>query len=124
VDLTLRASGMTLSITGHAYAVLDAFVYGFAVQEAALPADEVTTPEVTAAIAAQFTTDHALQPGYDCGKEFDYGLTLILDALDTPPLRHDGESTTNRAHLDSTPGDAAAPLAQVCDGKVYYPFPR
>ena len=28
-----------------------------------------------------FTTGHVLQPGYDFGLEFDYGLDLILDAL-------------------------------------------
>ena len=29
----------------------------------------------------EFTTEHILKPGYDFGAEFDYGLTLILDAL-------------------------------------------
>jgi hypothetical protein len=27
-------------------------------------------------------TEHAMQPGYDFGKEFDFGLELILDGLD------------------------------------------
>jgi hypothetical protein len=38
---TLRAGGFTLRRTAHAYAVIDAFVVGFALQEASLPA----TPE-------------------------------------------------------------------------------
>jgi hypothetical protein len=25
---------------------------------------------------AEFTTEHILQPGYDCGKEFEFGLDL------------------------------------------------
>ena len=30
----------------------------------------------------EFTTGHILQPGYDFGLEFDYGLDLVLDALE------------------------------------------
>ena len=34
---TLRAAGFSVEMTAHAYALLDAYVYGFAIQEAALP---------------------------------------------------------------------------------------
>lgn len=34
---TLRAAGFSLSMTAHAYAIIDAYVYGFALQEASLP---------------------------------------------------------------------------------------
>jgi AcrR family transcriptional regulator len=89
---TLRKAGFSLPMTAHAYALLDAYVYGFAVQEAALPFDKDTAPEVTEAIAAQFSPEeyphlvelavqHAMQPGYDFGDEFDFGLGVILDAL-------------------------------------------
>jgi Tetracyclin repressor-like, C-terminal domain len=51
------------------------------------------TAEVAQAIMAHFPTDqyphltelaveHVLQPGYDYGKEFQFGLELILDGLD------------------------------------------
>jgi hypothetical protein len=30
----------------------------------------------------EFTTGHVLLPGYDFGLEFDYGLDLVLDALE------------------------------------------
>ncbi len=30
----------------------------------------------------EFTTEHVLQPGYDFGAEFGYGLGLILDGLE------------------------------------------
>lgn len=85
---------MSLEATAHAYALLDAFVYGFALQEANLPAtggDDMA--ELADAIVGQFppgeypnllefTTGHVLQPGYDFTKEFDFGLDLILDGLE------------------------------------------
>jgi AcrR family transcriptional regulator len=89
-----RAAGFSLELTGHAYAVIDAFLYGFALQEATLPAtggDEMS--ELAASIAdqmpvddfprfAEFTIEHVLQPGYDFGNEFEFGLNLILDGID------------------------------------------
>ena len=29
----------------------------------------------------EFTTEHVMQPGYDFGSEFEFGLTVILDGL-------------------------------------------
>ncbi len=31
----------------------------------------------------EFTLEHALQPGYDFGDEFEVGLELVLDGLET-----------------------------------------
>src|SRR3954463_11481262 len=90
---TLRAAGFSDEMTAHAYALIDSYVYGFALQEAALPfdgPDTVTT--VAVPMMEQFptgdyphlvelATQHILQPGYDFGDEFDFGLDLILDAL-------------------------------------------
>lgn len=84
--------GLSLPMTAHAYATLDAFVYGFAIQEAALPTpgdemsdvvDDLVDDHLAEHFPAlhAFATDHAMQPGYDFGHEFDYGLDLILDAL-------------------------------------------
>jgi AcrR family transcriptional regulator len=85
---------MSIEMTAHAYAMLDADVYGFALQEATLPA---TAGEEMADLAgalveqfpsamyphlAEFTIEHVLQPGYDFGSEFDFGLDLILDGLE------------------------------------------
>lgn len=90
---TLRAAGFSVEMTGHAYALLDAFIYGFAIQEAALPITGTDdAAEVARAIAARFSTgeyphmvefatERALKPGYDFGDEFDFGLGVILDAL-------------------------------------------
>ncbi|MCK6211397.1 TetR/AcrR family transcriptional regulator [Georgenia sp. EYE_87] len=90
---TLRGAGLSLEMTGHAYALLDAFVYGFAIQEAALPFGPDTAQEVVASIAAQFSggeypylaeyaTERAMKPGYDFGDEFEFGLGVILDGLE------------------------------------------
>ena len=90
----LRAGGFTVAQTAHAFSALDSYIYGFALQEKGLPFD---TPEETAELAkvmfAQFpaeryphfvelATQHVLQPGYDYGDEFEFGLDLILDGLE------------------------------------------
>lgn len=89
----LRSAGFSLEHTAHAYAVIDAFLYGFALQEATLPAtggDEMA--ELAGSMAAlmpadeyphlvEFTHHHVLQPGYDFGNSFEVGLELILDGL-------------------------------------------
>ena len=90
----LRNAGFSLELAAHAYAALDSYIYGFALQERGLPFD---TPEETAALAqvmlaqfpadtyphlAEFTFRHVLQPGYDFGSEYEYGLGLILDGLE------------------------------------------
>ena len=89
----LRAGGFSIAQTGHAYAVLDAFTYGFAVQEASLPfegpdgAAEVAGPIMELMAAGEyphlveFATQHAMLPGYDFGAEFEVGLGLVLDGL-------------------------------------------
>jgi AcrR family transcriptional regulator len=85
--------GLSMQMTAHAYAVLDAFVYGFAIQEAALPTPGDDMTEVVDGLVSEqfaehfpalhaFTIEHALQPGYDFGAEFDFGLDLILDGLE------------------------------------------
>jgi AcrR family transcriptional regulator len=89
----LRNAGFPVELAAHAYSLLDSYIYGFALQEASLP---FHTPEETAEVAqeimaafpaddyphlAEIATEHALQPGYDYGNEFLYGLDLILDGL-------------------------------------------
>lgn len=90
----LRDGGLSVEMTAHAYAVIDAFIYGFAMQEASLPAtsgDEMselaesileTTAMSEYPHLVELTTQHVLQPGYDFGNEFDFGLDLILDGLE------------------------------------------
>jgi AcrR family transcriptional regulator len=89
----LRNAGFPVELAAHAYSLLDSYIYGFALQEASLP---FHTPEETAEVAqeimsafpaddyphlAEIAIEHVLQPGYDYGDEFLYGLDLILDGL-------------------------------------------
>jgi AcrR family transcriptional regulator len=95
----LRGAGFSLELTAHAYAVIDSYVYGFAMSEASLP---INGPETVGEVAEsmmfeflaadypnllEFTTGHILQPGYDFGLEFDYGLDLVLDGLEARAKR-------------------------------------
>jgi len=77
-----------------ASAVLDSYIYGFALQEASLPFDTAEeTAELAQTIMARFTPDeyphlteltveHVLRSGYDYGTEYEFGLDLILDGLE------------------------------------------
>jgi AcrR family transcriptional regulator len=91
---TLRAAGFPVELTAHAFSAIDAYVYGFALQEASLPFD---TAEEAAEVGAsmfermpagayphlvELTVEHILQPGYDYGDEFEFGLDLVLDGLE------------------------------------------
>jgi AcrR family transcriptional regulator len=90
----LRGAGFSVELAAHAYSLLDSYIYGFALEEASLP---FHTPEeaaqVAQAIMAEFpaaeyphlteiAVDHVLQPGYDYGNEYLFGLDLILDGLE------------------------------------------
>jgi AcrR family transcriptional regulator len=90
----LRNAGFSVQLAAHAFSLLDSYIYGFALQERSLPFD---TPQQTAELAqemlarfpvneyphlAELTTEHVLQPGYDYGNEFAFGLDLILEGLE------------------------------------------
>jgi AcrR family transcriptional regulator len=91
----LRAAGFDIEMAAHAYSLLDSYIYGFALTKMNLPFD---TSEEVAEVAqsmlepfpvneypnlVEFITEHAMKPGYDYGDEFEYGLDLILDGLET-----------------------------------------
>ena len=91
---TLREGGFSAEMTAHAYALIDSYVYGFALQESALPFEG---PEAVGDVAGpimelmaegeyphlvEMATSYYLQPGYDFADEFRYGLDLILDGLE------------------------------------------
>lgn len=90
----LRNGGLSIAMTAHAYALIDAFIYGFVIQETSLPAtsgDEMTGLAESVIDSAhrdeypslmELTMEHVLQPGYDFGHEFEFGLNLILNGLD------------------------------------------
>jgi AcrR family transcriptional regulator len=90
---TLRGAGFSVELTAHAFSVLDGYIYGFAMQQRSLPFDTLEeAQEVGRQMFArmpagayphltELTVQHILQPGYDYGDEFEYGLDLILDGL-------------------------------------------
>ncbi|CAM5488937.1 TetR/AcrR family transcriptional regulator [Leifsonia shinshuensis] len=92
----LREAGFSFRATVHATSVLDAYVYGFALQEKTLPFD---TPEESGRAAAE--KEQSVPPelalafpyllevvaelaraGYDYDEEFATGLDLVLDSVE------------------------------------------
>ncbi len=91
---TLRTAGFSVAATAHAFALIDSYVYGFALSEASLP---INGPQTVTEVAegmmqlftagdyphlVEFSVEHVLQPGYDYSDEFEFGLDLILDGLE------------------------------------------
>jgi AcrR family transcriptional regulator len=91
---TLSRAGMSLPLMAHAYAILDSFIYGFAMEEANLA---VQGGEASAELAEQISaafdpvkyphlvrlaTEHVMRPDYAFGASFEYGLDLLLDGLE------------------------------------------
>jgi AcrR family transcriptional regulator len=89
----LRGGGFSVEMAAHAYSVLDGYIYGYALTKMTLPfegSDDVAEvaqtmlepfPAGEYPHLLEFITEHAMQPGYDYGDEFEYGLDLILDGL-------------------------------------------
>ena len=109
----LRAAGFSVRLAAHAFSVLDAYIFGFVLQEQALPfegPEEART--VAAAIGAQMgdayphmtelLQQHILTGEYDYGEEFEYGLELILDGLSA---RLDSEANAARPGSAVTGGE-------------------
>ncbi|MEU6861394.1 TetR/AcrR family transcriptional regulator [Glycomyces sp. NPDC046736] len=90
----LRAGGFTITGAAHAFSMMDSYIYGFAIQEHALPLDdkggmEEAAEEMMTLVPADeyphltaMAAEHALKPGYDYGDEFGIGLDLILEGLE------------------------------------------
>jgi hypothetical protein len=105
----LRRAGFSIELTAHAYSLLDSYIYGFALQEAALPfGTGEEAAQVAHQISAQFAsgqyphltemaTEHVLRPGYDYGDEFAIGLDLILDSLAAAARQAPGDATNSKA---------------------------
>jgi hypothetical protein len=80
-------------MAAHAVSVIDGYVYGFALQQINIP---LQSREQVAEVGqdilrqmageyphlAEMITQHAMKPGYDYSKEFEFGLGLILDGLE------------------------------------------
>jgi AcrR family transcriptional regulator len=86
----LQADGFSVRLSAHAFSLVDAYVYGFALTERNLPFDPgVDGDFFVEAIMAQARTHPALasvamawvEDRYSFTSEFDYGLGLVLDAI-------------------------------------------
>lgn len=89
----LRGAGLSVEMTAHALALVDSYVFGFALSEAALPIHgPEAVPEIAEAIMQrfatgayphllEFSTEHVMKPDYDFGEEFEFGLGVVLDAF-------------------------------------------
>jgi AcrR family transcriptional regulator len=101
----LREGGFSIEATIQAYSVQDAYIYGFALQEKSIPFEDAD--EAAAVAEAQYqeydeleserqlgelaeafpylaevVAGHVAKVGYDFATSFEYGLDLILDALE------------------------------------------
>jgi AcrR family transcriptional regulator len=101
----LREAGFSIEMTIQAYSVLDAYIYGFALQEKTVPFESAegaaavaeaqarefeaqAEEQELAALAEEFpylaevVAGHVAEVGYDFAAAFEYGLDLILEALE------------------------------------------
>jgi AcrR family transcriptional regulator len=88
-----REGGFSVLLAAHAVSTVDSYVHGFVLQEVNLPfRDESELAAMTTTIMETFpasafpylfemTVEHVLLPGYDYGKEFDSGLTVVLNGV-------------------------------------------
>jgi hypothetical protein len=105
----LREAGFSFRAAVHASSVMDAYVYGFALQEKSLPfetPDQVSevmeiqrrrVPEMDDYPYLVEVAKEMAKSGYDYATEFEFGLDLILDGLERLQAGAEPESVTARA---------------------------
>lgn len=91
----LLEAGFSLTLAAHALSAIDAYVFGFNIQQLNLPFDDSDqVADVSEALLEQMPPDqfphltrmileHAMQPGYDYAAEFEWGLDLVLDGIES-----------------------------------------
>ena len=92
---TLRRAGFTLEMAARAFSLLDSYIYGFGRQQLNVSAGGNIEPEQVGegflrAIPAdeypylmEMVVEYAMKSGHDEGADFEFGLNLILDGLQT-----------------------------------------
>ena len=126
------AAGFSIELAAHAFSVLDTYIYGFAMQEASLPFDPrrkpPSGPNGPGAVPrdqyshlTELAVGHVLQPGYDYGDEYGFGLDLILDGLERAfdttsagdqPASRAGRCQTGERRSKIYPSDESAVQSQ------------
>jgi AcrR family transcriptional regulator len=95
----LRRAGFSSASATHAYNLLDSYIYGFALQEHSLPfSSAAELADVGAKMLPSIAVDRypnlnqvaidLIASGFNYADEFEFGLDLILDALER--LRRNG----------------------------------
>lgn len=94
----LRQIGFSVIMAGHIVALLDSYIYGFVMQEFALPfLDSESMEDVVEDVQGSFNkgdypyleemiSESVLQPGYSFYNEFDFGLELILNGIENAKI--------------------------------------
>ena len=100
----LRRGGLSNELVAHAFAILDAFVYGFSIQAAALPgrardelvkvATEFDNRDIIPDFPhlAGFVTDRVLQRGHGFEVSFEFGLDILIAGIERTAQRRAGLS--------------------------------
>lgn len=90
----LRRAGFSPATAVRVFSILDSYAYGFCIQEKSLPSGSAAEiREVTEQFFQQLPAgeyphlkelmvDAALKSGFDFAKEFEFGLDLLLEALE------------------------------------------
>ncbi|PPG39991.1 hypothetical protein C5C17_08990 [Pseudoclavibacter sp. RFBA6] len=90
---SLRAGGFPVLLSSPAYSLLDAYVFGFVLTEQNLPVEQSQNAEEFVAAMelpadefphlAELVGERIIGGAYDFADEFDVGLEMILDQLET-----------------------------------------
>ncbi|MFS8097133.1 TetR/AcrR family transcriptional regulator [Lentzea alba] len=84
----LRQAGFSVALAVHAVSLIDSYIYGFVLQEASLPADDMQqmageiAEHADALPHLKEVAEHTQKAGYSPADDFRFGLDLILDALE------------------------------------------
>jgi len=90
---TLFGAGFSMEGAMRAFSLLDAYIYGFGIQQFNYTAMSDATPEERAEMLLAFIppeqfpslhrmASHAMQVGYDAEADFSFGLEVILEGLE------------------------------------------
>jgi AcrR family transcriptional regulator len=106
----LREAGFSFRAAVHAYSVMDAYIYGFALQERSLPFDTAEEHTEVVEIKQEHVPDMAEYPylvevgmemakaGYDYAAEFEFGLDLVLAGLERFHAGADNDTAARSRH--------------------------
>jgi AcrR family transcriptional regulator len=96
-----RAAGFSVEMAAHAFSLIDSYIYGFVLQEITLPIEVTGEDADVGEMArqmideagdafphlAELSAEHVAEVGYNFADEFDFGLSLLLDAMQARAIR-------------------------------------